>query len=67
MLILRVHCAVCILADQEIYELSTDGQVRLVCSVRLVCLIRLKTDNFHLFLRLKTDKRQTSVCTMSKR
>jgi hypothetical protein len=37
-----------------------DGQVL------LVCLARLQTDNFPLFLRKKTDKRQTSVCMMSK-
>jgi hypothetical protein len=37
---------------------SIDGQVRLV---------RLQTDNFRLFLRKQTDKRQNSVCKISKR
>ncbi len=35
--------------------------------VRLVRLIRLQTENFRLFLRQHTDKRQTYVCTISKR
>jgi hypothetical protein len=34
--------------------------------VRLIRLVRLQTDNFHLFLHQLTDKQQTSVCTMSK-
>jgi hypothetical protein len=36
---------------------DVDGQVRLVL---------LKADNFHLFLCEQMEKRQTSVCTMSK-
>jgi hypothetical protein len=39
---------------------ATDEQVRLV---RLVCL---QTDNFHLFLCQQTDKQQIYVSTMSK-
>jgi hypothetical protein len=35
--------------------------------VRLVRLIRLRMNNFHLLPNQQTDKRQTSVCTMSKR
>jgi hypothetical protein len=31
-----------------------------------VRLVRLQMGNFRLFLRQKTDKQQTSVCTMSK-
>ncbi len=46
-----------------IYANDIDGQVRLV---RLVCLVRLQTDNFHLLLRQQMDK-QTSICTMNKR
>jgi hypothetical protein len=38
-----------------------DGQVR------LVRLVSLQTDNFRLFVREQTDKRQTSVCRMKKR
>ncbi len=30
-----------------------------------VLLVRLQTDNFRLFFRQQTDKRQTSVCKMS--
>jgi hypothetical protein len=37
---------------------AIDGQFRLVC---------LQTDDFRLFLRQQKDKRQTFVCTMSKR
>ncbi len=48
-------------------QFSIDGQVRLVRLVHLVRLVRLQTDNFGLFLRYQTDKRQASVCTMSKR
>jgi hypothetical protein len=40
------------------YILPLDGQVRLVS---------LQTDNFHLFLCQQTDRRYTSVCTLSKR
>jgi hypothetical protein len=41
-----------------IHAMGIDGQVRLV---------RLKTDNFRLFLRNQMDKRQNSVCMLSKR
>jgi hypothetical protein len=40
-------------------QISIDGQLRLDRSVRL------QTDNFRLFLRQQTDKRQPFVCTMS--
>ncbi len=40
--------------------LSIDGEVRLL---RSVCL---QMNNFRLFLHQQSDKRQTSVCTMSK-
>ncbi len=42
------------------YIFSLDGQVN------LVHLVRLQTDNFHLFLRQQTDKQQTFICTLSK-
>jgi hypothetical protein len=50
----------------ELFKLakSKDGQARLV---RLLRVIRLQTGNFQLYLRQQTDKRQTSVCRMSKR
>jgi hypothetical protein len=40
-----------------------DGQVRLGRLVRL----QMDSGSFRFFRRKKTDKRQTSVCTMSKR
>ncbi len=48
-------------ASRTLFYNAIDGQVS------LVPLIRLQTDNFRLFLRQQTDKRQTFVCTMSKR
>ncbi len=39
----------------------------IVRQVRLVCFVRLQTNNSRLFLRKQTSKRQTSVCTIRKR
>jgi hypothetical protein len=36
-------------------------QVRLVHLIRVVLLLHLQTENFRLFLRKQTDKRQTFV------
>ncbi len=57
----------CIMLFANIYsgQQSIDGQVRLVHLVRLVRLVCLQRDNFRLFLHQQTDKRQTTLCTMS--
>jgi hypothetical protein len=48
----------------QLLSFRIDGQV---CLIRLVSIVRLQTDNIRLFFRQQMDKRQTSVCTMSKR
>jgi hypothetical protein len=47
-------------------DLYREKKVKITVPSCLVHLVRLQTDNFHLFLRKQTDKQQTSVCTMSK-
>ncbi len=46
---------------------NLDWPVLIDGQAHLVRLVHLQMDNFRLFLRQQTDKRQTSVSTMSKR
>jgi hypothetical protein len=48
-------------------DFMNEAHIHIEGQVHVVRLIRLQTDNFHLFLYQQTDKRQTSVCTISKR
>jgi hypothetical protein len=48
---------------QSMYGMAVTGYLHIWAS----SFSPFENDNFRLFLRKQTDKRQTSICTMSKR